>query len=100
MRARVADVQVQAGKMKEASLIVEQSIVPVMKEQKGFMGQLFFTQEDTGKAISINLWETEADLKAFEGSLIYRELLGKLGAVLAGRPTGEGYDVSVRVYRD
>ncbi len=96
MRARVVSVQIQQGKMEEASRIVQQLIVPVMREQHGFKAQLFLTQEDTGKAISINLWESEADLRAFEGSSIYPELLGKLGAVLAGRPAGEGYDVSVQ----
>ncbi len=89
-------VQIQPGKVEDASRIVQEAIVPVMKEQKGFLGQLFFTQENTGKAISINMWETEESLKAFEGSSIYQELLGKLAAVLAGRPVGEGYDVSVR----
>lgn len=96
MRARVVAVQIQPGKMEEASRIVQRTIVPAMKEQKGFLSQLFFTQEDTGKAISVNMWETEEDLKAFESSPIYPELLGKLAAVLAGRPAGEGYDVSVQ----
>jgi len=96
MRARVVSVEIQPGKTEEASRIVQQSIVPAMAEQKGFRGQLFLTQQDTGKSISINLWETEADLKAFEGSPVYQELLGGLAAVLAGRPTGEGYEVSVK----
>ena len=51
---------------------------------------------DTGKAISINLWETEADLTAFETSPLYKELMGKLGGVLAGPPAGERYKVSVQ----
>ncbi len=53
------------------------SSVPVLKEQKGSKGQLLLTQRDTGKAVSINLWETEGDLTAFETSPLYRELMGK-----------------------
>ena len=53
-------------------------------------------QFQSGKAISINLWETEADLKAFESSPVYRELMGKLAGVLAGPPAGERYEVSVQ----
>ncbi|MCJ7705973.1 MAG: hypothetical protein MUO28_10615, partial [Desulfobacterales bacterium] len=71
-------------------------IVPAMKGQKGFKGQLLLTQKDTGKAISLNLWETEADLTTFETSPLYKELLGKLGNLLAGPPVGERYEVSVR----
>lgn len=96
MYARVVNVQFQPGKVGEAAQIVQSSIVPVMKGRKGFKGQLFLTQQDTSKAVSINLWETEADLTAFETSPLYRELLGKLAGLLAGPPVGERYEVSVQ----
>lgn len=97
MYARVTTIQFQPGKVDEASRIVQSSIVPVMKEQKGFKGGLLFTQQDTGKAVSINLWETEANLTAFETSPLYRELLGKIAGLLAGPPVSERYKVSVQV---
>ena len=96
MHARVVNVQFQQGRLDEAKHIVNESIVPVLKEQKGFKNQFLLTQQDTGKAISINLWETEADLTAFETSPLYREVLGKLADVLAGPPAGEAYEVSVQ----
>jgi heme-degrading monooxygenase HmoA len=96
MYARAVNVQFQSGKVDEANHLVKDAIVPVMKEQKGFKGQFLLTQRDTGKAISINLWETEADLTAFESSPLYRELIGKLAGVLAGPPAGERYEVSVQ----
>jgi len=88
MRARVVSVEIQPGKTEEASRIVQQSIVPAMAEQKGFRGQLFLTQQDTGKSISINLWETEADLKAFEGSPVCQELLGCIWSVVPTTSSG------------
>ncbi|MBM4307155.1 MAG: hypothetical protein FJ123_10500 [Deltaproteobacteria bacterium] len=94
MYARAVNVPFQSGKIDEAIRIVKDSIVPAMKGQKGFKGQLLLTQSDTGKAISINLWETEADLIAFETSPLYKELMGKLGGVLAGPPAGDRYQVS------
>ena len=96
MYARAVNVQFQSGKIDEASRIVKDSIVPAMKGQKGFKGQLLLIQNDTGKAISINLWETEGDLATFETSPLYKELMGKLGGVLAGPPVGERYKVSVQ----
>lgn len=96
MYARAVSIQFQPGKVDEAVRIVQNSIVPVIKGQKGFKGQLLFTQKETGKALSINLWETEADLTTFETSPLYKELLGKLGSILAGPPAGERYEVSVR----
>src|SRR5512143_896365 len=97
MYAPAVNVQLQSGKVDEANHIVKDAIGPVLQEQKGFKGQLFLTQHDTGKAISVNLWETEADLTAFESSPLYRELMGKLAGVLAGPPAGERYEVSVQV---
>ncbi|MFH1975876.1 MAG: antibiotic biosynthesis monooxygenase [Pseudomonadota bacterium] len=96
MYARAVNVQLKSGKVDEAVNIVKDAIVPVLKQQKGFKGQLFLTQSDTGKAISINMWETEADLTVFETSALYREIMGKLAAVLAGPPAGERYVLSVQ----
>jgi heme-degrading monooxygenase HmoA len=96
MYARAVNVQFQSGKVDEANHIVKDAIVPVLKEQKGFKGQFLLTQRDTGKGISINLWETEADLTAFESAPLYRQLMGKLAGVLAGPPAGERYEVSVQ----
>ncbi len=96
MFARAVNIQFQSGKVDEASHIVQDSIVPILKEQKGFKGQLLLTQRDTGKAISINLWEAEGDLTTFETSPLYRELMGKLADVLAGPPAGERCEVTVQ----
>ncbi len=96
MFARMVTIQFQPGKIDEASRVVKESIVPVMKEQKGFKQQILLTQKDTGKAVSINLWEAEADLTAFETSSIYKELLGKIAGFLAGPPVGEQFEVSVQ----
>ncbi|MBU1397390.1 MAG: hypothetical protein KKH85_00610 [Proteobacteria bacterium] len=96
MYARAVNVQLKSGKVDKAVNIVKDAIVPVLKQQKGFKGQLFLTQSDTGKAISINMWETEADLTVFETSALYREIMGKLAAVLAGPPAGERYVLSVQ----
>ena len=95
MYARAVNVQFQSGKIQEASRIVKDSIVPAMQKQKGFKGQLLLTQRNTGKAVSINLWETQDDLTLFETSPLYRELMGNLAGVLAEPPTGERYEVSV-----
>jgi heme-degrading monooxygenase HmoA len=95
MLARVVNVQLQPGKVDESARIVREEIMPVMEQQKGFKVQHFFTQQDTNKAVSINIWETEADLTNFETAPIYRELMGKLAGVLAGPPVGERYTVSI-----
>ena len=96
MQARAVNIQFKLGKIDEASRIVKDSIVPAMKGQKGFKGQLLLTQPDTGKAVSINLWETEADMTTGEGSGYYREQVAKVAHTLAGSPAREAYKVNNR----
>lgn len=82
--------------MDDAGRIVREVIVPALQRQDGFRGQLLLTQHATEKAISLNLWEKEEDLDAFEHSDLYLELMGRLADVLAGALTGERCEVSVQ----
>ena len=95
MNARVVTFQLHPGKTEEAVRIYRDSIVPAAKQQQGFKGARLLTDSNTGKGISISLWETEADLKAGETSGYYQEQIAKLGQVLAFPPTREGYEVNV-----
>ncbi|HLE29970.1 MAG TPA: antibiotic biosynthesis monooxygenase [Anaerolineales bacterium] len=97
MHARVVTVQVQPGKIEETIRIYRDSVVPAAKEQKGFKGALLLTDPNTGKGVSVTLWETEADLKAGEASGYYQEQIAKFGAVFAAPPAREAYEVSLQV---
>ncbi|MEA3376665.1 MAG: hypothetical protein U9R72_10785 [Chloroflexota bacterium] len=96
MFARAVNVRFQPDKVDDACRIVEGEIVPAMESEEGLKGQLLLTQPDTGKAISINFWETEEALSAFGSSPRYGELMGKLAGVLAGPPEGDRYQVAIR----
>ena len=96
MNARVTIIQFQPGKIDEGNRIVKESVVPPMKNVKGFKGQLFLIDRNANKAVSVNLWEAEADLKAFETSPLYRELMGKIAGIIAGPPSTERYEVSIQ----
>ncbi|MFW6136403.1 MAG: hypothetical protein ACOC7N_06240, partial [Chloroflexota bacterium] len=67
-----------------------------LEAEQAFKGQVLLTQPDTGKAMSINFWETEGALSAFESSPRYGELMSKLSGVLAAPPEGDRYQVAVR----
>ena len=98
MHARVATVQVQPGKTQEAIDIYKNSVVPAAKEQKGFQGAYLMTDASSGKALSITVWESEADMMAGESSSgYYQEQIGKFGSLFAGPPTLDHYEVSVDI---
>jgi heme-degrading monooxygenase HmoA len=85
----------QLDKIDQAAEIFKNSIVPAAKEQKGFKGANLFTDNKTGKFISITLWETEGDMAAGDSSGYLQEQLGKVAAFFASPPIVEQYTVSV-----
>jgi heme-degrading monooxygenase HmoA len=99
MHARMTTIQLQPGMADRMSAIFEDSVLPVAKEQRGFKGGLLLTDRNTGKAVAISLWETEADVAASESSGYYQAQMAKLAGVgfFAGPPVRETYQVSVQV---
>lgn len=96
MYARLTTVLIQQGKVEEANNIYRDSVVPAAQQQKGFKGAFLLTDPNTGKNVSISLWETEDDMKASEMSSFVQEQMVKFAAVLAAPPTTEHYEVSVQ----
>jgi len=96
MHARVMTALVQAGKRDEFINIYRDSIAPVAKEQKGFKGIFLLTEPETGKVISITLWETEAAMAAGEASGYLQEQVAKVARLLTAPPVREHYEVNVK----
>lgn len=95
MYARVVTNQIQAGKMDEWMALIRDSIVPALKEQDGFMGFVVLVDREHDKSIGYSMWADEAALTASEGDGHYQQQIAKLGAVLAGAPLREAYEVTV-----
>lgn len=96
MYARVTIVQMQPAKFDEGIRIYRDSVVPAGKKQKGFKGIYLLTDRNTGKGISIALWETEADMKAGESSGYFQQQLAKFKDIFGAPPVREQYEVSVQ----
>ncbi len=92
--ARVAIAQVQPGRMDEMISILRDTNYPAYKQDQGFKGALLLTDPNTGKGISILLWETEADMRAGEASS--EERRRRVGETLIEPPVTEHYEVSVQ----
>lgn len=95
MCARVVTVQIQPGKLDEAIQIFRDSIKPAARQQKGHQGGYLLADRQTGKVMSIALWETEADLTTGETSGYLREQMAKIAATFAAPPVSEHFEVSV-----
>ncbi len=88
MYARVTTRQIEPGKIDEAIGIYRDTVVPAVRQQQGSKGGLVMTDRSAGKVMAISLWETEADLRAYEPS-------GAPDALSQGAPVREVYEVGV-----
>ena len=66
MYARHVTVRGSGERIDEGVQSVREHVIPVLKECKGFRGQLLLVDRDKGEAIGISLWETEEDMLASE----------------------------------
>ncbi|HLW03616.1 MAG TPA: hypothetical protein VKT82_33525 [Ktedonobacterales bacterium] len=97
MYARVTSGQLHPDKIDEASRMYEESIVPALKQAKGFKALLALTNRATGKGLVIAMWETEAEMQASQTSGLYQEQMMKMAHVLVGMPSFETYEVMAQV---
>ena len=95
MYAGVVTVQVLPGRMDEAIQVYRDSVVPAARQQRGYRAHYLLTDHESGKCISIGLWETEADMTATKASGAYQQRLAMLKDVFAAPPVREDYEVSV-----
>jgi heme-degrading monooxygenase HmoA len=97
MFAHVTTAQVRLGRMDDLIRVLQDTLAPVIMEQKGFQGLTLLIDPRTDRALLLGLWATETDLRAGECSVPYQEQLAKLGELLAGPPLREAYEISLHV---
>ncbi|HMD87934.1 MAG TPA: antibiotic biosynthesis monooxygenase [Anaerolineaceae bacterium] len=96
MYAGIVFVQFLPGKMDEAIRIYRDDVVPAAKQQNGYIAHYLLTDRKNNKAISIALWETEADMTATKTSGHYQQQLAKFKDIFAAPSMREDYEVSVQ----
>ncbi len=72
MHARVVSIQVPPGDLAEVRHIYREGVLPVCKGQQGYRGALLLMEADSGRAVSITLWESEPDMRAGENSQLFQ----------------------------
>jgi heme-degrading monooxygenase HmoA len=68
MYARVSTLQGQAGDdaVETATAVARDQVLPSVQQMQGFKGMMALGDRQTGKVMSVTLWETEDDLRASE----------------------------------
>jgi heme-degrading monooxygenase HmoA len=95
--AGVVSVQVKPGRAEEAARIYQDSVVPELRQMRGFEGGYVLTNAETGKGYIIGLWGSREDAEDFESSGAFREQAAKFEDVLEGPPSREVCEVNIQV---
>ena len=95
MRARVTSLQLDPNMTDGGIEFLEELLIPKLKVQKGFRGFLGLTNTE-GKALTISLWETEADMTATESTGWYQAQVVKAAPLLSDEPELEHYEVRIK----
>ena len=96
MFARVTFSQVAPEKADEAESIMRDTVLTMMRQQKGFKNYCSFVDRASGKAITITVWETEADRQASsQASDYYRKVMAKVAPFFTAPPVVENYEAEI-----
>jgi heme-degrading monooxygenase HmoA len=96
MFARTTTMQLKIAFIDDALEVYKNSIVPAAQAQKGLVELNLYLDRNSGKAMSVAIWETEEDAKANEENHYYQEQLVKLLSFYANPPIKEGFEVLFR----
>ncbi|HEX6386083.1 MAG TPA: hypothetical protein VF177_15540 [Anaerolineae bacterium] len=96
MYARVVCVQVQPGKLEQLVQFYQDSVLPAACREAGFNGLYLLTSRALDKSVSVALWETKADMKAFDNDYM-PALAAQSVTLFAEPPIVEVYEVTLPV---
>lgn len=82
---------IQPGKSQDFKNVMERDIMPLLKKQNGFRGELALVNND--HAVGISCWDTEQSAETYRTNT-YPKVLETLKPFIHGKPTVETYDVA------
>src|SRR4030088_2479726 len=92
MFARLTELQFLPEMADDGFRVVRDSIVPTIKEQRGFQGLLLLRDSNTGSASVLSLWESESDMDA-TATGNYLVQIAKVSLLISGPPTRRIYEL-------
>ena len=96
MYARVTTVYGRPELIDKASAIYRDSVIPAARKQKGFLSGTLMVDRETGKGMSITIWESREDMLHNEQNQYYQEQLFKMMVVFTSDPIREEFEVVLK----
>ena len=93
MFARTVRIQLKPNSVAEFTRTLENDIIPLLRQQPGFQDEIAFVVPGGTEAVSISVWDQQADAEAYARGT-YPQVLQAVANVVAGTPQVDTYEVS------
>ena len=93
MYARVTTAYFRLDLLDKAIEIYRDSVIPAARLQKGFQSGTLLVDRESGKGMSITVWDSQKDVKANEENQYYQEQLLKMMVTFTTDPIREEFEV-------
>ena len=93
MFARTVRIQLKPNSVAEFTRTLENDIIPLLRQQPGFQDEIAFVVPGGTEAVSISVWDQQADAEAYARGT-YPQVLQAVANVLEGTPQVDTYAVS------
>ncbi|HET9531253.1 MAG TPA: antibiotic biosynthesis monooxygenase [Blastocatellia bacterium] len=92
MFARHVSIRLRADSIPRFIRVITSEVVPLLREQKGFLDQIIFLSPDRPEALVITFWDDRESEEAFDRTL-NPEVTRSLSEVIEGSPKVERFEV-------
>ena len=93
MFAHKVRMQLKPNSVAEFAQTSEKDLIPLLRKQPGFQDEIVFVVPGGTEAVSISVWDQQADAEAYAGST-YPQVLKAVANVVEGTPQVDTYEVS------
>jgi heme-degrading monooxygenase HmoA len=92
MFARRVSMQLKPNSVPEFTQRIEKDVLPLLRKQTGFQGEITFVAPGETNAFGISLWDNKETAEAYNRAT-YPEVTKLLAKVVEGTPQVETYEV-------
>ena len=93
MFARKVCLKLRPGRAVAYSRMLENEIIPILREQKGFYDEISFVSGERNEAVAISLWNDAGSAEAYHREM-YPKVLRALQDLIDGEPQVNTFAVS------
>jgi heme-degrading monooxygenase HmoA len=98
MFARHLTHQLKPNVSKEYSITFEKEIMPLLRNQKGFLGELLLVTPEKNEVVAISLWETKEHAETYNRE-VYPQIVKIVNRFIEGIPVVKIFEAEYSTFQ-